>query len=141
MDGGEYCILREETVRERRGSYNGFCCRLYPFICWIIIKEGPGNFSGGRSPHWVNHVNLCLSCIMCLLCFVSAFVLFYCSAILFFLTKCPITLEVCILSSTEIFYPWVCIVCPVCTTSHLGGGINLLPCQQPTHPLTSCIIL
>jgi hypothetical protein len=66
MDGGEYCILREETVRERRGSYNGFCCRLYPFICWIIIKEGPGNFSGGRSPHWVNHVNLCLSCIVCL---------------------------------------------------------------------------
>jgi hypothetical protein len=40
-------------VRERRGSYNGFCCRLYPFICWIIIKEGPGNFSGGRSPHFM----------------------------------------------------------------------------------------
>jgi hypothetical protein len=77
MDDGEYCILREETVRERRGSYSGFCCRLYPFICWIIIKEGPGNFSGGHSPHWVNHVNLCLSCIVCLLCFVSAFVLFY----------------------------------------------------------------
>jgi hypothetical protein len=65
-------------VRERRGSYNRFCCRLYPFICWIIIKEGPGNFSGGRSPHWVNHVNLCLHCIVYLLCFVSAFVLFYC---------------------------------------------------------------
>jgi hypothetical protein len=56
-------------VRERRGSYNGFRCRLYPFICWIIIKEGPGNFSGGCNPHWVNHVNLCLSCIVCLLCF------------------------------------------------------------------------
>jgi hypothetical protein len=84
MDDGEYCVLREETVRERRGSYNGFCCRLYPFICWIIIKEGPGNFSGGRIPHWVNHVNLCLSCIVCLLCFVSAFVLFYCSAVLVF---------------------------------------------------------
>jgi hypothetical protein len=56
-------------VRERRGSYSGFCCRLYPFICWIIIKEGLGNFSGGRSRHWVNHVNLCLSCIVCLLCF------------------------------------------------------------------------
>jgi hypothetical protein len=27
------------------------CCRLYPFICWIIIKEGPDNFSGGCSPH------------------------------------------------------------------------------------------
>ena len=84
MVDGEYCILREETMRERRGSYNWFCYRLYPFICWIIIKEGPGNFSGGRSPHWVNHVNLCLSCIVCLLCFVSAFVLFYCSAVLFF---------------------------------------------------------
>jgi hypothetical protein len=52
MVDGEYCILREETVRERRGSYSGFCCRLYPFICWIIIKQGPGNFSGGCSPHW-----------------------------------------------------------------------------------------
>jgi hypothetical protein len=48
MYEGEYCILREETVRERRGSYSGFFCRLYPFICWIIIKEGPGNFSGGQ---------------------------------------------------------------------------------------------
>jgi hypothetical protein len=62
------------------------CCRLYPFICWIIIKEGPGNFSGGRSPHWVNHVNLCLYCIVYLLCFDSAFVLFYCS------TSCPVFL-------------------------------------------------
>jgi hypothetical protein len=86
MVDGEYCILREETVRERRGSYSGFCCRLYPFICWIIIKEGPGNFSVGRSPHWVNHINLCLSCIVCLLCFISAFVLFCCSTVLFFLT-------------------------------------------------------
>jgi hypothetical protein len=84
MVDGEYCIMREETVRERRGSYGGFFCRLYPFICWIIIKEGPSNFSGGRSPHWVNHVNLCLSCIVCLLCFVSAFVLFYFSVVLFF---------------------------------------------------------
>ena len=68
----------------KKMKFNGFCCRLYPFICWIIIKEGPGNFSGGCSPHWVNHVNLCLSFIVCLLCFVSAFVLFYCSAVLFF---------------------------------------------------------
>jgi hypothetical protein len=73
MHYGEYCIMREETVRERRGSYNGFCCRLYPFICWIIIKEVPGNLFGGCSPHWVNHVNLCLSCIVYLMCFVSAF--------------------------------------------------------------------
>jgi hypothetical protein len=39
MRYGKYCILREETVREIRGSYNGFFCRLYPFICWIIIKD------------------------------------------------------------------------------------------------------
>ena len=24
MEDGEYCIMREETVRERRGSYNVF---------------------------------------------------------------------------------------------------------------------
>ena len=86
MVDGEYCILIEETVRERRGSYNGFCYRLYPFICWIIIKEGPGNFSGGRSPHWVNHVNVCLSCIVYLLCFFSIFVLFLLLRGLVFLT-------------------------------------------------------
>jgi hypothetical protein len=71
-------------VRERRGSYSGFAVGFIPSFCRIIIKEGPGNFSGGRSPHWVNHVNLYLSCSVCLLCFVSAFVLFYCSAVLFF---------------------------------------------------------
>jgi hypothetical protein len=64
----EYCILREETVRGKKRKLQRVCCRLYPFICWIIIKEGPGNFSGGRSPHWVNHVNLCLYCIVYLLC-------------------------------------------------------------------------
>jgi hypothetical protein len=77
MVDGEYCILREETVRERRGSYNGFFCRLYPFICWIIIKEGPGNFSGGRSPHWVNHVNIVslLYCVSSVFCFCICFIL------------------------------------------------------------------
>jgi hypothetical protein len=82
MVDGEYCILREEMVRKRRGSYSGFCCRLYPFICWIIIKEGPvnHNFSGGRSPHWVNHVNLCLWIVLCIFCVLfPTFVLFYCS--------------------------------------------------------------
>jgi hypothetical protein len=72
---------RGDRERKKRKLQHGFYCRLYPFICWIIIKEGPGNFSGGRSPHWVNHVNLCLSCIVYLLCFVSAFFLFYCSTI------------------------------------------------------------
>jgi hypothetical protein len=56
-------------VRKRRGSYSGFFVGCIPSFCWIIIKKGPGNFSGGRSPHWVNHVNLCLSCIVYLLCF------------------------------------------------------------------------
>ena len=84
MHYGEYCILREDILRERRGSYNRFFCRLYPFICWIIIKEGPYNFSGGHIPHWVNHVNLCLYCIVYLMCFVFAFVLFYCFTVLFF---------------------------------------------------------
>jgi hypothetical protein len=105
MDDGEYCILREETVRERRGSYSEFYCRLYPFICWIIIKEGPGNLSGGRSPHWVNHVNLCLSCIVCLMCFVSTFFLFYCSAVLVFLTamSCRLVDPLCILHGYDQF--------------------------------------
>ena len=84
MVDGEYCILREETVRERRGSYSGFCCRLYPFICWIIIKEGPSNLSGGRIPHWVNHVYMCLYYIVNILCFIFSFILFYFSMIFFF---------------------------------------------------------
>jgi hypothetical protein len=62
----------------------GFSIGCIPSFCWIIIKKGPGNFSSGRSPHWVNHVNMCLSYIMYLLCFVSAFVLFYFFAVLFF---------------------------------------------------------
>jgi hypothetical protein len=32
MVDGEYCIIREDIMREIRGSYSGFCCRLYPFI-------------------------------------------------------------------------------------------------------------
>jgi hypothetical protein len=69
-----YSETRDCEINKRKLQL--VCCRLYPFICWIIIKEGPGNFSGGRSPHWVNHVNLCLYCIVYLLCFVSTFVLF-----------------------------------------------------------------
>jgi hypothetical protein len=65
-------------VREIRGSYDGFVVGCIPSYA------GPGNFSGGCSPHWVNHVNLCLYCIVYLLCFVSTFVLFYCSMVLFF---------------------------------------------------------
>jgi hypothetical protein len=61
----------------------GFAIGCIPSFCWIIIKKRLGNFSGGRSPHWVNHVNLCLSCIVYLLCFVSTFVLFDFSAVLF----------------------------------------------------------
>jgi hypothetical protein len=92
MVDGEYCILREETVREKRGSYSGFCCRLYPFICWIIIKEGPGNFSGGRSPHWVNHVNPCLLyCVSFVFCFCICFILLLCGPI--FLTVITLIFE------------------------------------------------
>jgi hypothetical protein len=40
----DYCILREDTMRERRGSYNGLCYRLYPFILLDNKKEGLGNF-------------------------------------------------------------------------------------------------
>jgi hypothetical protein len=44
MDDGEYCILREATVRERRGCYNEFCCRLYPFISLDNNKERTWKF-------------------------------------------------------------------------------------------------
>jgi hypothetical protein len=115
MYDGEYCILREETVRERRGSYSGFCCRLYPFICWIIIKEGPGNFSGGRSPHWVNHVNLCLSCIVCLLCF--------CFCICFILLlRSPIFLTL----KTPQRLVWK-------KRNHLTGSTSLLTLRKPQN--------
>jgi hypothetical protein len=80
----DYCILREETAREKRGSYNRHVVGCITSLCWIIIKEGPINFSGGCSPHWVNHVYLCLYFIVYLMCFISYFFLFYCSAILFF---------------------------------------------------------
>jgi hypothetical protein len=73
-------------MRERRRSYNMCVVGCILSFYWIIIKEGLGNFFGGRSPHWVNHVYLSLYCMMYLMCFISAFVLFYCSAILFFLT-------------------------------------------------------
>jgi hypothetical protein len=35
----EYCILREETVRERRGSYNGCVVGCIPSFCWIIKRK------------------------------------------------------------------------------------------------------
>ena len=77
-------ILWVRRLWEKERKLQWVYCRLYPFICWIIIKEGPDNFFGGRRPHWVNHVYLCLYCIVYPLCFISAFVLFYCSVILFF---------------------------------------------------------
>jgi hypothetical protein len=43
-----------------------------------------GYIPGGYSPRWVNHVYLCLYCIVYLMCFISTFVLFYWSMILFF---------------------------------------------------------
>jgi hypothetical protein len=35
----ECCILREETVRERRGSYNGCVVGCIPSFCWIIKRK------------------------------------------------------------------------------------------------------
>jgi hypothetical protein len=35
----EYCILREEIVRERRGSYNGCVVGCIPSFCWIIKRK------------------------------------------------------------------------------------------------------
>jgi hypothetical protein len=80
----EYCILERGDCERKKRKLQWVCCRLYPFILLDNNKEGPNNFSGGRSPHWVNHVYMCLYCIVYLLCFISAFVLFYCSVILFF---------------------------------------------------------
>jgi hypothetical protein len=74
---------RGDSERKKRKLQQVYC-RLYPFILLDNKKEGPDNFSGGRSPHWVNHVYLCLYCIVYIFCFISAFVLFYCSVILFF---------------------------------------------------------
>jgi hypothetical protein len=50
-------------------------------------KEGLGNFSGGSSPHSVNHIYLSLYCIVYLLCFIYTFflILFLCDHV--FLTN------------------------------------------------------
>jgi hypothetical protein len=64
-----YCEKKKRKIQR-------VCCRLYPFILLDNKKEGPDNFSGGHSPHWVNHIHMCLYCIMYLLCFISTFVYF-----------------------------------------------------------------
>jgi hypothetical protein len=63
---------RGDCERKKR-KLQRVCFRLYPFILLDNKKEGPDNFFGGCSPHWVNHVYLCLYCIVYLLCFISAF--------------------------------------------------------------------
>jgi hypothetical protein len=35
----EYCIMREETMRERRRSYNKHCCSCIPSFWWIIKRK------------------------------------------------------------------------------------------------------
>jgi hypothetical protein len=35
----EYCILREDIVRERRGSYSGRVVGCIPSFCWIIKRK------------------------------------------------------------------------------------------------------
>jgi hypothetical protein len=79
-------MLYSETgdCERKKRKLHRVCFRLYPFILLDNKKEGPGNFTGGRSPHWVNQVYMCLYCIVYFMCFIYAFVLFYCFAILFF---------------------------------------------------------
>jgi hypothetical protein len=64
-------------MKEISKSYNGCAIGCIPSFCWIIIKEGPRNFSGGHIPHWVNHVYLCLYYIVYILCFISAFLFYF----------------------------------------------------------------
>jgi hypothetical protein len=47
----EYCILREDIVRERRGSYTTCVVGCIPFIFIDNKKEGPDNLSSGHSTH------------------------------------------------------------------------------------------
>jgi len=58
---------RGETVRENREYYSSFAVGCVSSFCWIIEKEGLAVW-GGRSPNWVNHVYLCLSCFVRFLC-------------------------------------------------------------------------
>jgi hypothetical protein len=52
-DNVSLCILysKRGVFERKKRKLQWVCCRLYPFICWIIINEGPNNFSGGCSPH------------------------------------------------------------------------------------------
>ena len=83
------CVLSRILYSERgyceimKRKLHWLSCRLYPLIFLYNKKEGPDNFSSGRSPHWVNHVYLCLYCIVYLMCFISAFffILFLCDPI------------------------------------------------------------
>jgi len=73
-------------VRENRGYYSGFAVGCVSSFCWIIEKEGLP-VRGGRSPNWVNHVYLCLSCLCVFCVYISAiFYVFHCSVIYNFLT-------------------------------------------------------
>ena len=86
MHYGEYCILREETVRERRGSYNGFCCRLYPFILLDNNKEKELTISLVDVAH-TSELRISVSllyCVSSVFYFRICFILFICD--LFFLT-------------------------------------------------------
>ena len=58
---------RGETVRENIGYYSGFSVGCVSSFCWIIEKEVLA-VRGRRSPNWVNHVYLCLSCFVLFLC-------------------------------------------------------------------------
>jgi len=109
MYNWEYCILSEDTVIGIRGSYNMCAIGCIPSFFWIIINDGPGNFSSGRSPNSVNHAYLCLYCIVYILYSISTFVLFYSSTILCFLTKYSLyflpSLQFQLISFSETLWP------------------------------------
>jgi hypothetical protein len=39
----KYLYSERRDYERKKRKLHWVCCRLYPFICWIIIKEGPNN--------------------------------------------------------------------------------------------------
>jgi hypothetical protein len=66
---GIFYSKRGDCERVKR-KLQQMCCRVYPFILMDNNKGRNEIFFGGCSPHWVNHVYLCLYCIVYILCFI-----------------------------------------------------------------------
>ena len=82
------CVLLQILYSERgdpekkKRKLQRVCCRLYPFILLDNNKEGPVNFSSGRSPHWVNHIYVSLFyCVSSVFYFRICFILLFCDPI------------------------------------------------------------